>query len=127
MNDEQNGDEPNGVSRRRFLGQASCAAVGTTAIFSTVLDMSMINVLAQTTPGDYRAMVCLFFGGGIDSFNVVVPRGQAEYDEYAQVRRDLALPQDVLLPITPVTPDGREYGLHPNVPELQALFGQGDL
>jgi uncharacterized protein (DUF1501 family) len=124
---EQRADTGEGVSRRRFLGQASCAAVGTTALFSTVLDMSMFNVLAQSVPGDYKALVCLFFNGGMDSFNLLVPRGQAEYDEYAQVRRDLALPQDMLLPITPATPDGREYGLHPNVPELQTLFGSGEL
>ena len=83
----------------------------------------MFNVLAQSAP-DYKALVCLFFGGGIDSFNVLVPRGPAEHAEYAAVRRDLALPQDLLLPIAPATPDGREYGLHPNMPEIQALFGQ---
>ena len=126
---DKRGGKPqrDGVSRRRFLGQASCAAVGTTALFSTVLDMSMFNALAQTTPGDYKALVCLFFGGGIDSFNMVVPTGQSEYDEYAQVRRDLALPQNTLLPINPTTPDGRQYGVHPNMPELQTLFEQGDL
>ena len=72
-------------------------------------------------------MVCLFLSGGIDSFNLVVPRSQPEYDQYAGIRADLALPQDALLPIDPSTPDGAQYGLHPNVPELQALFEAGDL
>jgi uncharacterized protein (DUF1501 family) len=115
------------LSRRRFMGQASCAAVGTTAMFNTVLNMGMFNALACGAPEEYRALVCLFLSGGIDSFNVIVPRGQAEYDEYATVRADLALPQDVLLPITPATPDGREYGLHPGLLELQTLFAQGRL
>jgi uncharacterized protein (DUF1501 family) len=118
--------EENTVSRRRFLGQASCAAVGTTALFNTVLNMKMFNALAA--PGeDYRALVCLFLSGGIDSYNTLVPRGDAEYQEYAGIRSDLALPQDVLLPISPLTPDGRLYGLHPGLGELQALFEQGRL
>ncbi|NIL99379.1 MAG: DUF1501 domain-containing protein [Acidobacteria bacterium] len=120
-------DSPAGVSRRNFLGTASCAAVGSTALFSTVLDLGMFNVMAQTAPGDYKALVCLFFGGGIDSFNIVVPSGPTEYAEYAQVRQDLALPQIDLLPIAPATPQGRQFGLHPNVPELQTLFANGDL
>jgi len=116
------GDVPRS-DRRRFLGQASCAAVGTTALFNTVLNLRMFNALAA--PGeDYRALVCLFMSGGIDSFNVLVPAGAAEHLEYASVRGDLALPQNVLLPIAPRTPNGRTFGLHPGLPELQTLFGQ---
>ena len=43
------------LERRKFLGQASCAAVGTTALFNTVLNMKMFNVLACGDPGEYRA------------------------------------------------------------------------
>jgi len=126
MKNRRRPDDVPRSDRRRFLGQASCAAVGTTALFNTILNLRMFNALAA--PGeDYRALVCLFLGGGIDSFNVLVPSGDAEYQEYAAVRGDLALPQNVLLPITPATPDGRTYGLNPNIPEMQALFGQGQL
>lgn len=112
--------------RRRFLGQASCAAVGTTALFNTILQLRAFNAVAA--PGeDYRALVCLFLSGGIDSFNVLVPRGDAEHQEYAAIRGDLALPIDQLLPITPATSDGKLYGMHPGLPELQALFGSGRL
>jgi len=58
---------------------------------------------------------------------VLVPRGASEYAEYAGVRADLALPQQALLPIVPATSDGREYVLHPGIPELQSLFEQGRL
>src|SRR5580765_4495786 len=123
MKDKRRDDDVPRSDRRRFLGQASCAAVGTTALFNTVLNLRMFNALAA--PGeDYRALVCLFMSGGIDSFNVLVPAGDAEHQEYASVRGDLALPQNVLLPITPRTPNGRSFGLHPGLPELQALFGQ---
>jgi uncharacterized protein (DUF1501 family) len=123
--DRRDGDVP-GISRRRFLGQASCAAVGTTALYSTVLDLGMFNALACTVP-DYKALVCIFLGGGVDSFNMLVPRGPSEHAEYAQVRRDLALPRDVLLPVDPATSDGRLYGLHPGLAELQTLFERTDV
>jgi uncharacterized protein (DUF1501 family) len=114
------------MDRRKFLGTASCAAVGTTALYNTVLNLRMFNALAA--PGeDYRALVCLFLSGGIDSFNVLVPAIGPEYQEYASVRGDLALPPEALLPITPATSDGREYGLHPGLVELQALFAQRQL
>ena len=62
------------VSRRGFLGQASCAAVGTTALFNTALSMDMFNTLAMPCdPNDYRALVCIFLSGGNDSFNMIVP------------------------------------------------------
>ena len=114
------------VSRRRFLGQASCAAVGTVALYNTVLNMGMFNTLACDAP-NYKGLVCLFLSGGIDSFNMLVPRSQAEYDEYAAVRADLALPLDSLLPIVQATSYGREYGMHPGLIELHSLFEQGRL
>lgn len=126
------------TSRRRFLGQASCSAVGAASLFSTLLNMRSANALAQPQqvvqpslgglPGDdYKALVCLFFAGGNDSFNMLVPRGATEYAEYATVRGDLALPAADLLPITPNTADGRQYGVHPGMPEVQQLFAGGDL
>ena len=123
-------------TRRKFLGQASCSAVGATSLFSTLLNMRCSSALAAPTgiapakglPGDdYKALVCLFLAGGNDSFNMLVPRGTAEYAEYAAIRADLALPQSSLLPIQPTTSDGREYGLHPGMPEVQQLFSNGDL
>lgn len=124
MSERDRRDDTPAVSRRSFLGQASCAAVGSTALMSTALDLGMLNALASTS-GDYRALVCVFLSGGIDSYNVLVPTGDAEYAEYAAVRDDLALPQASLLPITPATPDGRSYGLHAGMPELRSLFASG--
>lgn len=117
----------NAISRRRFLGQASCAAVGSAAAMSTAVNLGMFNSLASSPGGGYRALVCLFLAGGNDSFNMLIPRSQADYDEYAAIRGDLAIPQAQLLPITPATSDGRQYGLHPSMPEVQQLFAAGKL
>ncbi|MEM8931620.1 MAG: DUF1501 domain-containing protein [Acidobacteriota bacterium] len=123
------------TSRRRFLGQASCSAVGATSLFSSLLNLRAAGALAASStavptiqpaaalPGnDYKALVCLFLAGGNDSFNMLVPRGSAEHAEYTTVRADLALPAASLLPITPATSDGRTYGVHPGMPEVAQLF-----
>lgn len=119
------------LTRRQFLGQASCAAVGSTALFSTLLNLRMASTAAaQTAPGgsgDYKALVCLFFAGGADSFNFLVPSGVSEHAEYATARGDLALARDQLLAITPTGSPGLELGLHPGMGGLQTLFQQGDL
>jgi uncharacterized protein (DUF1501 family) len=67
----------------------------------------------------------VFLFGGNDSFNMLVPRSTAEYDVYAAARQNLAVPRDQLLPITPTISDGADYGVHPSMPGLGALFEQG--
>ncbi len=119
----------NTINRRQFLGQASCAAVGSTSLLSMLSNMMLTNsALAQNTASfsDYRALVCLFLPGGNDSFNLLVPMGAA-YNEYAQVRADLALPQASLLPISPLNNAGRPLGLHPGAGGLQSLFASQKL
>lgn len=82
------------------------------------------GVQAADTNG-YKALVCVFLLGGNDAFNMVVPRSNAEYDLYANSRRNLAVPQGSLLPITPGTPDGALYGVHPSMTGLKGLFDGG--
>ena len=119
------------IGRREFLGQASCAAVGSTALFSTLLTLRLANALsAQTTgtgSGDYKALVCLFLAGGNDSYNMLVPTTAGEYAAYAKARANLALASDTLLSITPANLGGRTLGLHPSMPELRDLFNLGKL
>ena len=110
--------------RRRFLAQtlrAACAGAGA-SLFGKLHAMQRASVESAPVPGDYKALVCVFLAGGNDSYNLVVPRGPAEYAAYEAARGDLAVAQPGLLPITPATSDGRTFGLHPATPELQALF-----
>ena len=122
--------DPRLLSRRSFLGQASCAAVSALPVLSTLLNLKFASSVAnaQTPPdSEYRALVCLFLNGGNDSFNMLVPRGASEYAEYAAVRQDLALASAALLPINPLNSAqvGRQLGVHPGMPELQQLFENG--
>lgn len=110
------------MNRRHFLlNSASLGAVAS-------LSHSGAS-LAQTAPGgtDYRALVCVFLFGGNDSFNMVAPRSAAEHSVYARSRQNLAIARDSLLPISPLTSDGAQYGLHPRMPELARLFDAGQL
>ena len=106
------------LSRRRFL-KASAAGVVSTPLPLTGLAQMVAPPGAFS---DYRALVCVFLFGGNDSFNMLVPRSDAEYGVYLQSRQNLAVDRADLLPISPYTQDGAHYGLHPNMPEIRALF-----
>lgn len=121
------------ISRRNFLGTASCAAIGSTTLLSSLLNLGVANSLAgMSAPSiggsnDYKAMICILLAGGNDSFNMLVPRNGGFYNEYAGTRSNLALPQGDLLPINFTDSNGKQFGLHPSMPEVQGLFNQNKL
>jgi len=112
-------------TRRTFIRQAACAALGTTGLLSTIWDLRKVS--AATMVGDYKALVCLFLYGGNDANNVLVPNDTTNYKIYSTARGALAVPRTSLRPLTIQTGDGRQYGFHPNLPELANLFNQGKL
>jgi uncharacterized protein (DUF1501 family) len=113
------------INRRRFLEAA--AAGGLAYAFGRTPQAAFAATSAsQAAFDDYKALVCVFLFGGNDSFNMVVPRSNAEYAEYAASRQNLAIAQSSLLPLNPLLPDpdGVLYGLHPSLPEIVTLFEQ---
>jgi len=121
------------MNRRNFLGTASCAAVGSTTFLTSLLNLGVANSLAGmslssiSAGGDYKAMVCILLAGGNDSFNMLVPRNGNNYREYAQTRSNLALSQGDLLPLNFTDGNGKQFGLHPSMPEAQSLFNSKKL
>lgn len=118
-------DQP--ITRRHFL-KASCAAMTSTTLFSSLGQLAIFNSAAAQSlaPGeDYRALVCVLLAGGNDSFNMLVPYSADEYGEYAGIRADLALEQSSLLPLS-YDDGGRTFALHGGMPELRTLFDNGD-
>ena len=110
------------LNRREFLKQSSIAS----AVFAATPGVAYSQVVGGGGPfNDYKALVCVFLFGGNDSFNLIVPRSNAEYNVYAQARQNLAVAQNDLLPIMPAVPDVVEYGLHPSAGGLQTLFQSG--
>src|SRR5215813_3386987 len=110
-------DKPVSVlqTRREFIRQAACAALGTAALTSAIRDLRFMNAaVAQSNITDYKALVCIFLAGGNDSNNLIIPTIPSEYNSYATARKvTLAIPQSSLLPITAFNSDGHTYGLHP--------------
>jgi uncharacterized protein (DUF1501 family) len=118
-------------TRRGFLRQAGCAALGTIAVSSVIRDFRLINSAMAQGAGtsvfpDYKALICIHMAGGNDCNNFIVPRG-AGHAGYAAARQNLAIPASLLQPISPLNGDGNEYGFHPNCPELASLFNTGKL
>jgi uncharacterized protein (DUF1501 family) len=113
------------LSRRDFIRQAACAAVGTAAMTAAIRDLRFMNAaVAQSNINDYKALVCIFLGGGNDSNNLIIPTITSEYNNYAAIRTPvLAIPQGSILPISPLNFDGHSYGFHPCCSQLQTLFG----
>ena len=127
------------VTRREFLGNACCAAVGATGLLSALGSLRLMGAAASPANGpqlpstagapiasDYKALVCLFLNGGNDANNLIIPLGSG-YSAYASARSNLAIPQASVLPFTPHTADGRSWGLHPSVTDLHALFNSGKM
>ncbi len=113
-------------SRRRFLAQSSQIALGSAAAWATLGQLQMAQAADLALGEDYRALVCIYLFGGADSFNMVVPRTTSAYTNYQAARPALAIPQANLLPITPLSGDGGvQWGLHPALSEMHALFESG--
>ena len=124
-------------SRRAFLRQATCAAVGTAALSSALRDMRFLNsAVAQSNATGYKALICVFLNGGNDSNNLIIPVDPAEWANYATVRTPvLAIPNANGGPATaqaltsmngqPGFPAAdRPYGFHPAMIELAKMFNQ---
>src|SRR5260370_16740969 len=81
-------------TRRDFIRQAACAALGTAALTAAIRDLRFMNAaVAQSNINDYKALVCIFLAGGNDSNNLILPTIQSEYDKYASIRGSvLSLP-----------------------------------
>lgn len=114
------------INRRDFL-RTSGAAVAAASLGS-MPGVAWSQGIGTTAPfGDYRALVCVFLHGGNDSFNMLVPNTTAEYNVYAASRQNLAIAQQDLLPINPLslTPGSNPFGLHPSMAGVQSLFETG--
>lgn len=108
-------------NRRQFL-----KAGGAAAAFAHTPGLAFAQGVGTAAPfPDYKALVCVFLFGGNDSFNMLVPRSDTEYNVYAQSRQNLAIDQNLLLPITPASAGDVDYGLHFAMGGIKDLFDTG--
>lgn len=125
------------LTRRAFIRQSSCAALGITGLVNTLAHLTLTRgALAQGLPDeDYKALVVLFLYGGNDSNNMLIPRmGHPAYADYKNHRGVLAIldrddPEYVAgRPSSiPLAAEGSDYGVHPSFQSVANLFNAGQL
>ncbi len=136
-------------NRREFIKKAGCA-LGMVTLATQVEHFGLMTALAQKVNSDeqrkarlggtgYKALVCVFLGGGNDGNNLIVPNHNdssvSNYATYAAARsaQGLAIAQGSLLPITVPRMGNLSYGLHPSLGPgnlnngIYELFGQGKM
>ena len=113
------------LSRRSFLRRCTGHALGLTAV-STLADLRLISHALAQSPDitDYKALVCIFLGGGNDSGNLFLPSNGQAYTDYVTARgghfnTDTSLGGLALLPsdyvgtlprVVPIGLDDNPYG-----------------
>jgi uncharacterized protein (DUF1501 family) len=118
------------ASRREFLKRSSALSVAGAAA-PWALNLAAIGEAAALGATDYKALVCVFFYGGNDHGNTLVPYDNSTYASYATLRGSLATAQgalaNTLLAPTTALPLGRQYALAPELSALKPVFDAGRL
>ena len=123
-------------NRRRFLrSTAALSFAGTTGLLSalTARSANAIDV------SGYKALVCIFFKGGMDGFDTILPVDMASYDAFKSTRSDLFARYDSDNPNSSRNRENllnlgasqrdktREFGLPPQMAELKQLYDDGNM
>ncbi|NNC36045.1 MAG: DUF1501 domain-containing protein, partial [Hyphomonadaceae bacterium] len=126
--------------RRSFLkGASSASAVSFAGATSLLAALGNSKAYAADVSG-YKAIVCLFFFGGQDAHDTVLPYDQASYDRYAELRPGLlgdyaaqeggsSRDRDRLLPLNPTNSaqfGSRQFALPEALGPLKNLFDNGN-
>lgn len=123
------------ISRRHFLSGAGALGMSGTGLLTTSL--ASMPALAADTSG-YKALVCVFLFGGMDSYDTVIPYDQPSYEAFASMRSTLMSQYesannprtpDTLLRLTPSNAaelGGREFGLPREMAGMHAAFQSGN-
>ena len=122
-------------SRRQFIKNASCAAIGGITMGSTLLNFRSLNAAVQNNAqylnNDYRALVCILLAGGNDSYNMLIPADStatnSQYDIYKKTRSNLALPFANVLKSASLQNNSKPLGLHPSLTSVKQMYDSGEL
>jgi len=122
-------------NRRDLLRQLT--AIGLTAGSGLGSALSEMPAMAADTSG-YKALVCLFFRGGMDGWDTLIPFDTPSRAEYERLRDDLlrayrnagiSRDPDNLIELTPAnagTFGGRTFGLPRELAPLASMFDAGN-
>lgn len=128
------------LSRRDFLQKTALLSAVSSVGAPFALDLFKMNLAAAATTGltDYKALVCLYLGGGNDHNNMVIATDPTSWAGYKAARvtgggGSIALtnPDQTARVLNITHADvaglntGREFGLHPSMGPMKTLFDAG--
>lgn len=118
------------LSRRAFLHRtAQLSSVGMASPF--LMTLAGMGEAAAATAQDYKALVCVYLGGGNDHNNTIVPVDNVFYGKYQAIRGAIATPQDQLMAtaLNPASalPSGMRLAMAPQLSPLLPIFQSGKL
>jgi len=112
--------------------QAAQQAIVMTAEFNTLGSPLPQEGPRVSNPGSqkpaqkpYKAAVMLFLSGGADTFNMLVPQDCPLYQEYVDMRTDLAMSPGELIPIQTSGQVCGKFGIHGRLSFLKGLYDRG--
>ncbi len=133
-------------TRRDFLKKTGGCALGMASLATQMHHLGAMSAMAQKvidsgSGGGYKALVLLFWAGGNDGNNMVIPNHSdpavSNYAAYSAARasQGLAVEQASLLPINVPRMGNLTYGLHPNLGSvaggtnngIHELYNQGKM
>ena len=115
------------INRRGFLTHTCGLGVASATLGSSVLSLGLTRSVSAASVDGYKALVCVLFAGGNDSYNMLVPNDSDQYSEYQSIRSDLALDQSDLHSLPGTDGEGRSFGLHPNLPGVLDMYSNNEL
>ncbi|MEZ0388455.1 MAG: DUF1501 domain-containing protein [Verrucomicrobium sp.] len=133
----------NEPSRRQFLVQTGCSAMGITSLVNTLAHLKLMQgaLNAQSGGSGYKALVCVFLNGGNDSNNMLLPFSGTARTDYETGRGVLALPtananatlnalQVNATNVANCDPLGGylgTFGVHPKFNHIKTMFDSGEV
>lgn len=126
------------INRRQFLSRST--AVGFGASLTALSGATASRAWAADTSG-YKAVICIFLKGGMDSSDTILPYDQASYDQLVQTRSGLfaahnytnpesSRNRDNLLALSPANASdfgGRQFALPQQMSAMKSMFDDGEL
>lgn len=107
------------MNRRQFITSGLATAMGASSLGLT--DALLNQAQAAVAPTDYKSMVCVYLNGGADTFNVLIPYSNAEYNAYNTARGEIAFDRNSLLSLS------SDFAVNPLLPGVQGLFSDSNL
>jgi uncharacterized protein (DUF1501 family) len=108
----------------KFLTRRSVLSAGWRAVAAA--PFMGLGKASPASDASGRNLVCLYLFGGSDGNSMFAPLDGAQYNAYAAVRGELALPQSALL-AAEARSGGMRIGFHPELAGLHDFFLDGSL